>query len=272
MKCTKAHERNCSEGSKTCRQRPLDGICKIAVLNSKAGRRGRAFSAPTLRSKSTHTAWPLYAALWSGVQPRLLAEASRAAKRPQRKGKDPHVRNRARPGKDPEHALPYPFFIVFAEVAALQRHVHISEKRALPPKQSTAPPWLRANFVRCVLAGSGSIGDSELRGGGLEGLGASVRSSECYDYHRLGATHWDESSTVDRACDRGLGERSACRELKEAAALKRRLHMLMEESLSCVACSGKGDSRRVLRQSTAKMSCNLAAEKHPRRCSTQKSL
>ena len=153
--------------------------------------------------------------------------------------------------KDPEHALPCTFLAILEEVAALQRHVHISEKRALPPKQSTAPPWLRANFVRCALAGSGWIGDSELRGGGLEGLGASVRSSECYDYHRLGATHWDESSTVNRAGDRGLRERSACREMKEAAALKRRLHMLLEESLPCVACSGKGDSRRVLRQSTA---------------------
>ena len=142
----------------------------------------------------------------------LLPGAVEWGKDPNEKEKIPTSETEPGPRKRPRTCSAVPFSCIFwgGRCTPEASHVQVSEKTALPQKKSTAPPGLRAIDVRCVLAGSGSVGDSELRGGGLEGLGASVRSSECYTLITdLGATHWDESSTMDRAGDRGLGEEAA---------------------------------------------------------------
>ena len=70
------------------------------------------------------------------------------------------------------------------------------------------------------------------------------------------------SSVAERAVDRGLGQlcehaRSACREMREAAELTSRFSTPFEDSLPSLACFKKSDySRRVPRQSTARMRCN----------------
>ena len=134
----------------------------------------------------------------------------------------------AESGKDPDQKRPrtcsaVPFSYIFwgGRCTPEASHVQVSEKTALPQKKSTAPPGLRAIDVRCVLAGSGSVGDSELRGGGLEGLGASVRSSECYDYHRPG------SHALGRKLNNGQGWRQRTR--KTGRTLRYVLHVVKRE-------------------------------------------
>ena len=173
MKCTYALKRNCSEASKTCRQRPLDGICEPAILNSKARdsvwdtrntllstsfdallaleapkppweRRRRAFSAPVLSSKPTHSALPLCAAPRRGVRPRLWRRLR--GRRPPRRA--PFCRELWSREKNPKETrrsrCPEHFLVFFGEVAALQRlrtykHLkseHCPQSRAQPLRGS----------------------------------------------------------------------------------------------------------------------------------------
>ena len=165
---------------------------------------GRAFSAPALRSKSTHSARPLPAAKSSGVKPRLLAEAPRAAAASAgsfcRELRSPE-KTQKRPGTC--SAVLYSCSFLGGEVAALQRLR--TYKHHSPSGAPGHPCPLRPVRLRL------GRGDSELRGGGLEGLGASVWSSECA---RLSAQEWTGLATEDWE-----NSAPACCEMKEAAAL-----------------------------------------------------